>query len=495
MKFLVTTILFFLPFTSYATNDSKLQKEAFIQVNQQGIDLAATIVKQEVLKDIKNQILPPIKERSNGVDVEIPKSILNVEFGTVRLKLINNRVQAFIYIKKAQVYASHIKFRKKVLGATLKSTCRDTTVKVKPSSPLAVTGLVELVALPNGKLKMQTSNISFGIPSSAYDVTGPRKCSGDLGIGSLIRTILKKTLKKHKGEIEKLVRNQAYRTAASFQNEINKQIPFQVPLSLPSNEFFSNAEINLTAKLNKITVRPQSIHIDLDLDLNKKTSKDVLLNSEPKIASASKIVAKMGLHLDFLNHTLREIHQSFQKDFELEARDIRKVLNTTSTSSIWPDLNEITLEKTYLRAFVGMAEAPIINASNTGTFNLNIPGLEMTFKAFKNELQWFDYSRLTIDLSADLLLNEDEDSYRADLLEVDLSQIEGSWPFSYVPTFELVDVESAEILFFSLAEYLNAENQSFEFNLDLDLLNQYGLSAANLRVNSGRYLEFSLFKD
>ena len=128
------------------------------------------------------------------IKIKVKGSRYSVDFESLQLVPQEGFLVANVQINRASVTADSINLKKKVLGVTISSTCKDTTITIKGQENLKLRAEFSL-AIAGDNIKVGVRKVDFTVREDQYHIKGPRKCSGSLGVGSLIKSIVRSALK------------------------------------------------------------------------------------------------------------------------------------------------------------------------------------------------------------------------------------------------------------------------------------------------------------
>jgi hypothetical protein len=438
-----------------------------LELNGGGLDLAAAELKNASLQDIEDMPLPDVEdELSGGVKVVISGMTGTVHFDDLILTPENGYLQVDIALSDVEVFADKVQFKKRVLGQNISTTCRNTVIKMGQDEPLHLKSHLQIVVRGH-ELKVNADNIKFSIDSDNYDVDGPSRCSGGLGVGDLIRGMVHLALSSSKGAIERAVKDRVGDMAPQLEKQFNAQTHQRFTLDISGMPQLPTrtAEISSFPYEVKITSTGLTTTLGVSIvDVTADPLKTQLFFKDLK--NWQERFGALGVNPAVATEAFQELFPHGSEYFELEnsqAPGLRDALTIQSGASMWPDLNTLATEESYLRLAVRVASVPIIRVNESKqSLVFNIPKLELKFM-IKHDGAWMDYFIMEVgvrgDIGSEINVNG---QLRIGFQEAAHLTIDGHWAPEYQPTVPIFERDIAMLLFSSIFDYLYASGPLLE---------------------------------
>jgi len=431
-----------------------------LQVNGKGLQEIATYLNHTSLADIDNMELPPVDDTIDGVEVKASGLRLWAAFGDTTLTADTDQLGVAQQIIQIRVKADSIRMRKRVLGAWVSTTCEDTEVIAGRGEPVYL-NLKMQASVSARRIVLSESHTDFSIPSSQYTVNGPRRCSGALGVGSLIRLVAQSVLKNSRGSIEDAVESQIKDLVPAIAENINNSIVRRFEVDLNQSPLSTTKAVAITYPY-AVHIRPDALAITIGADIislihpnDEHPSEDGLVNEDMLLSG--NIIGSAGINPTLISEAFNTVFPDGTPWQEIDADNtpgLKDALDVSTASGIWPDLNQIPLTSRKLRLSVRLASAPLIaiNVQNS-IVSVEIPNLELMFKIQQGGL-WRDYFILRINLQSGLTITRSGQRLALNFAGPKSLGVSGNWAPGYSPTLDIFEADVAELIFKSLVDFL-----------------------------------------
>ncbi len=448
-----------------------LKNGVAIDLMAPGFNMIGDHLLKTKLLDIKQERIPDFKDNIDyGAKLHAQQIYYWLKFNSLKITPMQNRLDIkiglkdiMIQIKKARIY------RKGWIDVS--TTCHDINLYIAENKTLPLTASSTLQVV-NNKIEVGEPVTNFQIPKNEYRVKGPRKCSGALGVGKLIASMVNSFLKNSKGRIEKAVQDQVKATKATIAQLLNDL--FKDPISFNLGPILGSPKMILSfyGSPNHLTL---SDKMSLSLDL-----KPALQN----INFQNLHAGSLGINVNLLQFVLDKSMGSLKQTIEITEEDfprIREIFAKPKAASIWPDINYAMMDVDYLRVFLSNQEPIKLQFDDEkNEIKLLFPRLRLQFKILQRGV-WKRYFNTYIKLATAINLELDNQVLRANLKDDFTLEVTGAWTPDYTPFIDLFEQDMAEMIFLSMLKYIYASEETFQVPLPDFNLGSYQLSPKQLQ--------------
>lgn len=441
--------------------NQELDRVLSLEVNAAGLTEIAAYIRATVLADIENMELPDVEDKvDGGVEVKASGLHLWASFGDSNLVATAGHLNVTQQIIRIRLHADTVRLRKKILGNWVSTTCEDTDITAVESETVALTMALN-AAVADRRVSITERQTDFSIPEDQFEVDGPRKCSGALGVGNLIRLMAQSLLKNSRSKIEDSVENRVRDLIPGIADNLNRAVNkrFEINLNQPPLP---------TTKAAAVTF-PFAVLVDPDL-LSFTIGTDLQAGPADKITDEAEIddenydldpnlvdIGAAGINPTIVTEAFRTVFTNGTPWVELNAGNtpgLSDALDVSSASGIWPDLNEIPLTARKLRLSIRLASAPVITIPAQNNYiSINVPKLEMMFMAQING-QWVNYFKLNMGLNSGLGFTRVNQQLVIHMAGPKTLSISGNWAPGYTPVVPIFEQDVAELIFKSVIDFL-----------------------------------------
>lgn len=426
-----------------------------VELSPNGLSEIAAWIRSTTLNDIEGMPLPDINDKVDGVEVKGTGITLSARFGAMSLTAGQNILSVRQQVVTISVSVDSLRMRKKILGNWVSTTCNDTEITAGDSDELTLSMNMGATA-SNRQVTLTSQNTSFDIPDSQFDVDGPRRCSGSLGVGDLIRLIAHSVLQNSRNKIEDAVEDRIEDLVPALATNINNSVTrsFEVDVMrapMPS------AKVTVSTFPSGIRIAPGMMTLELGADVRAKAAADLLTTGAEQNNTGSVDMGAVGVNPTLITEAFKAVFPGGTPWTELNAGNtpgISDALDVTSAAGIWPDLNEIPLTNRKLRLSLRVPSAPIVAVHPQNNYvALDVPQLDLMFMAEING-RWQNYFLMQIKLNSGLVISRNNR-----LLTINLSgqknlEVSGRWADGYTPVIPIFEQDVAELIFKSLIDFL-----------------------------------------
>ncbi|MEZ4749288.1 MAG: hypothetical protein R3B54_01290 [Bdellovibrionota bacterium] len=428
------------------------QEAFYLYLNRTGLNLSAQELQQQFLGDINNEPLPDFDEKGwGGIRAKGRGLSYSVDFGDLKIVPAKDRLELSLVVNYVRVHLNSVRFSKKIL-VEISSTCENTAIEV--NGPITVGAHLGL-SVSQGAVHLSTPNLSFPLPEDKYKVDGPSKCSGALGVGHIIKLVVKEALKRSRETIEKKIVEQASKLTPKLQQQLNqavvRDIPFEVEKFLP----FPDASPVLRTSPHHVRIDSRGMEFVMNVDVARDS---LPVDSVPAwFDAAAANVGEAGVNPQLFGELLGKILPvgawiGLEEDL---VPGVQEALKVEHAAAIWPDLRRIEVTKNYVRPMIRFAGAPEFNViADEALVRAKIP-LELLFQIHQNG--WKNYYSFKLDLELTTSLDIESEKLAVALKPQTVLNLSGEWAAGYEPQEPYVEAEVAEVIFLSLFDVLYAK--------------------------------------
>jgi hypothetical protein len=459
----VAYFLFLSTASAVGSAQTRLTDQAFfVRLNHAGVDMAAQVLEKEVLQDIVGMELPDSSDTaSGGIKVELKDIKVWASFGAADATLNSTNLGVKIGIDRVRLSVGSLRAYKKVLGGTISTTCTDTEMILGEAGDLNLT--TELVpSVVKNRVILTERSTAFSISDDNYRIVGPDKCSGALGIGNLIKSLLRNQLKKSKGTVEDRVKSEVVKAVPQLADRLNSELIRRESFELTTIPGVppQRGEVHTAPYSLAISNRYLVVEMQVTVVKGEDASKEESQTEEPWLGDGTGIeVGRTGFNPEVLNEAFRVLFANGGTYVEVDgdaAPGLKDVLDINSAASIWPDLTEVEPNSNSLRLYMKVSEPPVVTlGQSSGSFDVSFPALDLLFKINLNN-RWRNYFHMRISFSGNLATKVKNNQIVLTFQEQHRFDLSGHWDPSYTPEIEIFEQDVAEFLFTSIIDYLYA---------------------------------------
>lgn len=428
-------------------------KEAFyLQVNREGLSRVAAEVKRAALSDITNAPLPDIhQEVSLGIKVDGENIRYSIAFGDLSLQPAGNTLAVALGVARVRVDAGRLRFRKRII-AEISTTCENTAVEIVN---VPVTARLAL-SVAGGAVQVAAPELSVPVGDDNYQVHGPSSCSGALGIGSLVKLVVKEVLKSSKSTIESKLAEAARGLLPELGRVFTASAQRRLPIDLDKWLGIGRDAFSLVTTPHLVSVSDAGL--ELVLSASAESGNHPSRDGEEIAYWDGSPLGQAGVNPDLLTEALAKwLPQGTPQILLTEeiAPGVSQALTVEFLKAVWPDLQSAALSSGNLRAKIRAPRAPVVKLGPAdGLLTVDLP-TEWTLQAQIGG-QWKDYFLLRLDFRLDA-----EATIASGKLSVGLGKgttvaVSGEWAAGYTPTDPRFEQQLAEAVFAALVEVVAA---------------------------------------
>jgi len=454
-------VIFALSFASVAIAQNT-HNALKLDLTQDGLDAVAREIQSRFMHDIDSREINNIhRVLPDGWILDTQGLQYSVDFKKLNLKATKEGVRVEFAVDGVTLHADSIKLSKPWLWWNLKSNCTGVDVNVSGPTELALSVLLMPVVTEAGNLDADLLGLEFSIDPEGYVVRGPTECSGVLGFGGYMRDAVAGVLVGAREQVADIVRQQVLELLPEAVAEIDGMLhqSFELHVGYPGVPF--SEDLLLAGAPSGIEVQDGRLVFLMSSEVSA-VLKENLLDARQKERKGRPIppgiaFGSVGLNKKVINDALEALHPMAQRDFELKPDMIPQLgqyLDTDTLASIWPDLNELELDTSDVRAFISCPGLPsvetlIVDAAEGSAravkFAVQIPDARLSIMV-KSNGSWMDYANINVRLSVPLAIDMKDGEMEVQLNDVAVVSIGGGWASGYKPSVDIFESDLAQVI-------------------------------------------------
>lgn len=444
-----------------------------LDMTQDGLDALAREIQSRYMHDIDSRKIDDIlKTLPNGWDMETRGLKYSVDFKKLNLRATKEGIRVEFAVDGVNLHADSMRVSRSLLWWTIASTCSGVDVSVAGSAETAMALLMMPIITDAGNLDADLRELTFTIDPDAYVVQGPMFCSGILGLGSYMKDAIAGVLAGARAQVADIVKQQVSGLLPEAIAHIDGMMhqSYELHVGYPGVPF--SQDILLTASPAAIEAHDGRLVFVMSTELSAASKKEFLegRQQERRMSTVPPgvVFGSLGLNKKVINDALGALHPAAQQEFELTPDwlpQLRDYLTTDTLANVWPDLNELDLETTEVRAFISCPGLPSVqpimdpvsgpvdsNGSKRAMkFGVNIPDAILSVMV-KVDGAWIKYANINAHLSVPLAIEMEDGELEVQLAEPGVVAISGSWAAGYQPTIDIFEADLAQVIVKSLFE-------------------------------------------
>lgn len=472
---------------------SAARKDALVvQLNQQGLDLLAEEVSQRSLAPIDQQAIDDQETKAAGIDIRVEGASFSARFSGLKFKALNDALSASVMIEDVKVDIARIKLSKKVFRATMRSTCKDTTVKLGHRDGESL-GAVVALRVAADKVVADVGGVDFSIDDENYEVHGPSDCTGDLGMGYIVRAAVRLVLDNAREKIEDAIKDQVADLSDDVELRLNAMTHQTFALDLTKNPLIQGKALDLVSYPSELSLRPDDLTFKLGVSMTVSKAKPSLNKDFMPMDLAARIGAvsiNPAVLSDAVSLLLTQQTGLIWLD-ESRAPGLKDILTQSTAASIWPDLQNRVLDTPQLRLGLRLLAAPVFKPdARENVLGLDIPSIAMEFYIREGGVEKL-YTTLTVGLTTLLQPRLAARTLTLGFAKAPQVSVAGAWGPTIAPDPDLFEADVAEVLLSSIFAYLYASGSVFSYGLPPITLGGASLLPMDVRIGD-KYLQLGL---
>lgn len=403
------------------------------QVNQDGLQSIASEIHSRVLTPIRNMPLPDINTTVDyGIKVRASGLNFSLDFTSLVLRSDTDSLNIAVGIRNVLINVPRIRASKKVIW-DISTTCKNTQIKIAHQNALVISPKVP-VWLDGDQIRLNLDHVNFDIPDQEFQVSGPSECSGALGIGHLIRSIMSRVLGNSKNMIRNAIVDQVKKLKPVLEQELNQLAHQSVNLRSQPVPGLPALEGSLHLKPYQIQLTPDSFRLAFSVGFSDALSEFSQEVPEIKLLASRLLLGSVGINPLLIQEAFSLWMDGTGGSVSLDGLEAAQELVSPSVAAlIWPELLRSPESVYPLKLSLTFAELPELTV-NPQTQQITIHServlLNITAGSGSGERLFYQIT-MSVTLKPELILD-------GDLLYLRLTQrpefsFEGHWPDSWIP--------------------------------------------------------------
>lgn len=422
------------------------------EITQDGFNLLTELAKEKLLSQLKNRVLGDMDFDLKLISRNKMKDItLSADFEDMKLAPNQDGLDFEVKIKNLVLNIGKIEIRSWWFNRL--TICTGTKIQLANNHTVPIKGNFGL-KLANGKFSLENRNLDFHLNKNQYIGTGPTDCRKPSGRKKyftkwILGFAVKKARKLLNSFGKKMIANLLKDKVQELLN--TKLSNLKIPVTVPSLFVIPKTKLLLRFKIEKLSLTPNALNIDLSLGANRDDTKSLALdgNEFPDIMRFATISVKP----EFANVLFKALIPDRTLPFEITT-DLNEMISQMLSKDAWvgfiPDLNLVETDSDNIKLFVSL-DAPLleINEEQKGLL-LKTPKVFFELKINKNG-EWVDYHTIHLNLETEVNISIEERKLNLEILPLNASA-EGVWANNYRPQDETFNQEDTEDGFMGLIE-------------------------------------------
>lgn len=460
----------FLAFFALSSSRAEAQSTADalrLDLTQDGLDAVARELQSRFMQDIDEQKIDDIRRQlRNGWTLESRGLQYSVDFKKLELRATSQGVRVDFLVNGIELHAGAIEVSRPFLWWDIGSRCGSVDINIKGSSDLALSVLLNPVVTVAGNLDADLVDIIFAIDEDSYEVRGPVECSGILGFGKYMRQAVSGMLAAAREQVAEVVKREVVSLLPESVSQVDSMLhqSYEVHVGYPGVPFAQ--DLILTGAPAAVESHDGRLVFTMSSDISSVTREGFVDRVEHERRESQippgLVFGTVGLNKKVINDALEALHPTAQKEFEIDPAALPQLgdyLNAVTLSSVWPDLQEISLDTKEVRAFISCPGLPSVeplpgpSGERAARFAVNIPDAKLSIMVRSNG-EWMSYANINISLVLPLSIDMQEGELAVELHEMAIVDVRGNWADGYQPVIDIFEADLARVVVKSLFEVI-----------------------------------------
>ena len=436
-----------------------------LDLTQDGLDAVAREIQSRFLQDIDGQKIDDIHRKlKNGWILESRDLEYSVDFRKLDLKATTQGIRVDFLVNRIELHAGAVEVSRPFLWWDIGSRCSSVDISIKGGSDLALSVLLNPVVTDAGTLDADLVDIIFAIDEDSYEVRGPVDCSGILGFGKYMRQAVSGMLVAAREQVAEVVKREVVSLVPESVTQIDAMLhqSYELHVGYPGVPFAQ--DLILTGAPSAVESREGRVVFTMSSEISAVLRGGFVEHFEPdrRVVRVPPGIpfGSVGLNKKVINDALDALHPLARKEFEIDTANmpqLRGYLNAVTLSSIWPDLQEISLDAHEVRAFISSPGLPTVepiagsNGERTARFAVNIPDAKLSIMV-KSNGKWMRYANVNVSLVLPLSIDMQDGEIAVELHDMAVVDVHGGWADGYTPVIDIFESDLAKVLVKSLLE-------------------------------------------
>lgn len=444
--------------TRIGDNSTRGEGDFQVSVYKEGFDLLSQKLTESYLADVINQPISDFEEDVGyGIQAHFSGLSYSIDFKEARVSPSKDRLHATVLFNSIVVKANSVRFVKKS-GVTLSTTCKDTTMTGGVHAPLQL-DIDLLPKIQNGTISVSIPEVGFHIPDNLYEIDGPKKCSGSLGIGELLKYSINRALKNANDRVAEAAKKRIQEFGPKVADQMQSLTTLTLPFRVGGSGGLPQKTLYLTTKPHAFQASPQEARFSVSTAILTKSTNPFVKPTKTEERLSNPTAASVAVRTRMINELLAQVTPILPYTLPLDTSSspLDQLFNRQSLSSMLPDLTKIQLDQDQILARIGFGQAPRLETRNMlgGTIELSliVPDLRLYLDIIQNG-QSMPYFEMRLSASMGVRLELEDSSLKLSIVTPGNLNVQGSWMPNYQPSIEIFEQDVAHMLFSSVLDIL-----------------------------------------
>jgi hypothetical protein len=445
----------------------KMNGDGFKVVSQEILNFINTRVANMSFPDQEFQLTSRTRIKGRGIRIlpNLLKFQLTPQADKLRLELVFINLQ--LEVEQLQM----------LYGASSKMTAHCEGWNIDLGNHNSLPASAEMgVRLENGEFRLSLGEVNLNILPHQYHVAGPKSCTGPLGGSAplFLKRFISYLTQHTRSYIEKMIKGMAAELVIRLEKELNSTFVQNFPIKTPAFGPIPEAHLLIGMIPKKFQFSPEGVDIVLSTKLafndrhgltdwesvedEKEGMKNLVILGEKleKVwdvvkdevpVKRLKSMTEIGVHHALLNQFSQIIFKNGGAPVEVQrtwAPVFKTMTSKEELANYWPDLENVPDESPFVRLFLKLTKAPLINSSaivlNPGEFSMVLPEVELLVKVLSGGV-WQDYYKIFLSFEGKAMPRILEETFFPTISNIKYS-FRGEWASTYHPRDPLFDSDS-----------------------------------------------------
>ena len=461
-----------------------------LDLSPEGFDLAAAVIKELGLVDIKGQQLSDFSDRFGLVmEASFQDMTVDLSLADVRLTPSDAAIDAEFSFNKAR-----LKIGKLILYPSipvLRTECLNAEYVIADGEPVRA-ALRAGIRLVDGQVRLTREHFSLAKQVRASNVIGPSNCTGVLKLGWVRRVAARGFLKLARLSFGGAINRQIVKLMPEVEAAVNRLTHQEFPVEIRNFPAQEKRQLLLGVQPTRLTIGPSGLNLVCAVRSRIQKTWDQgseALSVPPPVGGLldPQHYASAGINKLLINEIIAnylplddEFHEVTPGEGEGD-----ELLSRRSLAALWPDLNLIHLDQDHLRLKVRVNRHPRVEPdSRSQDFAVYWESLTLLFQ-IKSGGAWRDYFIIDLSLRANAVPQLREQWFEIKLGERYEANFRGQWANGYEPEDPTFEQDVFQLTMDSFMDYLRAAGPVYRALVPILNFKPYQATVKNLRVESG----------
>ena len=431
-----------------------------VKINPDGFKTISSGVSNLILRDVSNVPLPDIDEDVGfGIQAKLTEMRYSLKFKDFQLAAGPGNMVAEVIFDEIRVDVPKARFTKNV-GTTLKTTCKNTVLTAGHNSTVKL-HITLVPRVENGRIVLDPTAVSFPLPAEEFTVNGPESCSGDFGVGQVIKLALNKALTMARGRIASAVETKVRDATPEIARQLNEVITQEVPLSVGQGIGAPIKNLILSATPYQVSVTSSEALFSMSVSvreglITQKTRKSVDIVDQNLDVS----LGAFGIRTAFVNEMIATAMPVLPAALEIDTNSssvLREIFSRQGLGAILPDISDVPMDSEIVKARIGFGRAPEITTTRApdggAVLSLNISDMRIFIDIVQGGVR-VPYFEMVFGTAANVRLDIVSGQLTLNLEQPSGVTVDGQWAPGYTPATPIFERDVARTIFFTALDIL-----------------------------------------